>query len=180
MVMERLLQPDDGTDEIYPSAQMCTNLLMEQNPAKKSEQRFFFKQPPINIAGNCVWLHIIIFYFWGRGSLSFHLSLSSLPQIWAKSQTQFRAILIGGCWVRLFGGRVLPDDTRLGRARSSALIICINCHYNSIIRMIMYSVSSETALLVDVAVVAAAIGAHLQEQIRMKQNRLDGYRSSRV
>jgi hypothetical protein len=44
--------------------------------------------------------------------------------------------------------------------------------------MIMYSVSSETALLVDVAVMAAAIGAHLQEQIRMKQNRLDGYNKS--
>ncbi len=151
---------------------------MEQYPAKKSEQRFFFKQPPINIAGNSVLLHIIIFDFGGRGSLSFHLSLPSLPQISAKSPTQFLAILIGGCWVRLFGGKVLPDDTRLSRARSSALIICINRHYNSFICMIMYSVSSETALLVDVAVMAAAIGAHLQEQIRMKQNRLDGYNKS--
>jgi hypothetical protein len=38
--------------------------------------------------------------------------------------------------------------------------------------MIVYSISSKTALLVDVVVVAAAIGAHLQEQIRMKKNRL--------
>jgi hypothetical protein len=31
----------------------CFNV---QYPAKKSEQRFFSKQPPINIAGNCFWL----------------------------------------------------------------------------------------------------------------------------
>ncbi len=33
-----------------------SSFLHVQYPAKKSEQRFFSKQPPINILVNCVWL----------------------------------------------------------------------------------------------------------------------------